>query len=101
MKRFLALMLAVGLTGCATTQSAQQGFVEACSAYSATFQLALSLRQEGKLNDAQIKAVSDLDAQATPLCTGPLPTDPTAATALVTAAATTLTTEVIAQKVSK
>lgn len=101
MKRVLSFLASIALAGCATTQSAQQDYVAACSAYNAAFSTALTLRQQGKLTPAQVQAVSDLDAQATPLCTGALPSDPTVATQQITAAATTLTAEVIVQKVSK
>ena len=101
MKRVLAFLAVSVLAGCATTQSAQQDYVAACSAYNSAFSAALSLRQQGKLTAAQINAVSDLDSQATPLCTGALPSNPTAATQQITAAVTALTTEILVQKVSK
>jgi len=100
-KLALSFLVLAALAGCATTQSAQQGYVEACTAYGAAFTSAVQLRQAGKLNPAQIDAVAKVDAQITPLCTGPLPADPQTATAQITAAVTTLTVELAAQKASK
>jgi hypothetical protein len=75
----------------ATTQSAQVVYTQACSAYGAAFGVALQMRMAGKLNRAQIDQVTLLDSQVTPVCTGPLPADPAAATQQITAAVTTLT----------
>lgn len=94
MKRLFLFLIGVALTalaGCATTtQQAQMQYVQACGAYASAFQAAVTLRSAGKLNAAQIKAVNQADAQITPICTGPLPANPTAATQQVTAAVTTL-----------
>jgi uncharacterized lipoprotein YajG len=87
----LVLIAALALAGCATQQSAQVGYTQACAAYGAAFDAALQLRIAGKLNRAQIDQVTLLDSQITPICTGPLPVDPTAATTQITAAVTTLT----------
>lgn len=85
----IALMMIFG--GCATTtQQAQVQYVQACGAYGSAFSAAVQLRSAGKLNQAQIDAVTQIDRQITPICTGPLPKDPAAATAQVTAAVTTL-----------
>jgi hypothetical protein len=100
---FISAMLA--LAGCASTaapqaptQSAQVGYTQACAAYGAAFSTALELRKAGKLNRAQIDQVTLLDSQITPLCTGPLPADPTAAAQQITAAVTTLTILEVARK---
>jgi len=99
MKRFLLICAAMLLAGCATTtQQAQVQYVQACGAYASAFQAAVTLRSAGKLNAAQIKAVSEADAQITPICTGPLPADPTTATTQVTAAVTTLGLLEVAQQ---
>src|SRR5574337_367544 len=94
MKRLFLFLIGVALTalaGCATTtQQAQVQYVQACGAYGSAFSAAVQLRSAGKLNRAQIDAVTQIDKQITPICTGPLPTDPAAATAQVTAAVTTL-----------
>ncbi len=102
MKKFFALLFAVVLVfgllaGCnsitgnqATTQSAQVTYVQACAAYGAAFSAALDARQAGKLSQAQIRQISLIDTQITPICTGPLPADPTAATQQITAAVTTM-----------
>lgn len=86
----LAIIAVLALAGCATTQNAQVGYTQACSAYGAAFSTALQLRIAGKLNKAQIDQVTLLDSQITPICTGPLPADPTAATQQITAAVTAL-----------
>lgn len=86
----IALMMVFG--GCATTtQGAQVQYVQACGAYASAFSIAVELHRQGKLNQAQINALNQIDAQITPICTGPLPTDPVALTQQVTAAVTTLT----------
>lgn len=102
MKIILAL-IAVSLSGCATTstiQDAQVQYTQACTAYGAAFSAALQLRIAGKLNKAQIAQVGILDTQITPICTGKLPTDLTAATQQITKAVTTLAI-IEAVKVSK
>lgn len=79
------------LAGCATTpQQAQTQYIQACSAYQAAFGAAVQLRQAGKLTPAEITTVSNFDQQITPICTGPLPADPGAATGQITAAVTAL-----------
>jgi hypothetical protein len=80
------------LSACATPQSASWG---------TGFDVALHLRQAGKLNRAQIDQITLLDSQITPLCTGPLPADPSAAARQVTAAVTTLTILGLAAKEAK
>lgn len=91
MKKLLPLLVLAMLAGCATTQSAQVGYTQACAAYGVAFNGALQLRLAGKLNQSQIDNVTLLDQQITPICTGPLPADPAAATAQITAAVTTMT----------
>jgi hypothetical protein len=88
----LALGSALALAGCATgqPQSTQATYTQACATYGAAFATALELRQAGKLNKAQIDQVTLIDSQITPVCTGPLPTDATAATQKVTAAVTSM-----------
>lgn len=91
MKRFLLICTAMLLAGCATTtQQAQVQYVQACGVYSSLFSTAVTLRQQGKLNAAQISAISQVDAQITPICSGPLPANLTVATQQVTTAITTL-----------
>lgn len=100
MKR-LTLICALALSGCATTQSTQTTYVEACAAYGAAFNVALQLRVAGKMNQAQIDQVTLIDQQITPICTGVLPVDATAATTQITAAVTTLTLMEVVKKASK
>lgn len=97
---FLAMIglgSALTLAGCQTLpnltpqQATQLTYTQACAAWDAAFQAALQLRIAGKLNKAQIDQITLLDSQATPICTGPLPADSTAAAQKVTAAVTTLT----------
>lgn len=101
MKTILALALSLCLASCATTQSTQVAYVQACGAYSAAFSTAVSLRAAGKLSQADIDAITLMDTTVTPICTGPLPADPTAATQQVTAAVTTLLLMEAAKKVSQ
>jgi hypothetical protein len=85
---------AVLLTGCATTSQApatQVAYTQACAAYGVAFSGALEMRRAGKLTKAQIDQVTLLASQITPICTGTLPADATAATQQITAAVTTLT----------
>lgn len=90
MNKFTIILLLSFLAGCATTQSAQVGFVRACSAWDGTFKLAVVAREKGKLTPLQIERISTLDGTVTPLCTGPLPADADEATRKVTAATTEL-----------
>jgi hypothetical protein len=98
------LVLAAAVSGCASptagtpSQAAQVGYAQACAAYAAMFATALELRKAGKLNPAQINQVTLIDSQVTPVCTGPLPADPDAATVQITAAVTALTILEVAQK---
>ncbi len=104
----LAILAVLALAGCAsitgpnaTPQTAQVTYTQACAAYGAAFSGALQMRKAGQLNRAQIDQVTLLDSQITPICTGPLPKDPTVATTQITAAVTALTILQAAQKVSK
>jgi hypothetical protein len=97
MKKLLILAACIALTACAsitgpdaTPKSAQASYVEACADYSAAFEGARQLRVAGKLNKAQIDQVTLIDSQITPMCLGPLPADPVAATQAITAAVTKL-----------
>jgi hypothetical protein len=96
-KIIITLTLAFAMVGCtsisgpqATTQSAQVAYIRACGAYNVAFKAALDARIAGKLNASQIAQVSLVDSQITPICTGPLPADPTKATVQITAAITSL-----------
>lgn len=86
----LVAAMAAALAACTTTQTTQTGYVQACAAYGVAFDAALHAREAGKLNQAQIDQVTLIDSQITPLCTGPLPADPEAATVQITTAVTTL-----------
>lgn len=86
----------IGMSGCTTTaasaptQAPAVTYTQACATYGAAFATALELRRAGKLNKPQIDQVTILDSQVTPICTGPLPADPTAATVQITSAVTAL-----------
>jgi hypothetical protein len=95
---FLAMLglTALTLTGCMTPttqptpQATQVSYTQACAAWGAGFSVALEMRRAGKLSPSQIDQITLLDNTVTPLCTGPLPADPTQAAQQVTAAVTTL-----------
>lgn len=93
--RLKFLIPALLLASCAapSTQSPapQVTYTQACAAYGAAFASALQLRHAGRLNRAQIDQVTLLDNQVTPICTGAMPADATAATQQITAAVTALT----------
>jgi hypothetical protein len=82
-------------------QSTQVTSTQACASWGAAFDVALQLRKAGKLNRAQIDQITLLDSQVTPICTGPMPTDPDTAAKQVTAAVTTLTILELAAKEAK
>jgi hypothetical protein len=88
----LALGSALALAGCATgqPQAPQVTYTQACAAWGAGFSVALEMRKTGKLTPEQIDQVTILDSQINPICTGPLPTDPAAATVQITSAVTAL-----------
>lgn len=86
----LALAACQSMPSQSTAQSTQVTYTQACSSWGAAFATALELRRAGKLNQAQIDQITLLDAAVNPICTGPLPADPTAATQQVTTAVTTL-----------
>lgn len=96
MKRILAIALALSLAGCAamnpnaTTQQVQAQHVATCGLYANAFHAAVQLRQAGKLNQAQIDQITQIDNQINPLCHGPLPTNSTAEVQQITTAVTTL-----------
>lgn len=97
--RILTFVLVLGLAACTTTQTTQVTYVQACGAYSAAFSTAVALRQAGKLSQAEIDTITLVDSKITPICTGPLPVDPTAAAQQVTAAVTQLLILEAAKKV--
>ena len=97
MKKLILFTAILSLSGCALspaantqTVAAQTQFTQACGAYGVAFATALQLREAGQLSPAQIADVSRNDQLITPLCTGPMPTNATAATTEVMAAVTTL-----------
>jgi hypothetical protein len=89
------------MPGATPAQSTQVTSTQACASWGAAFDVALQLRKAGKLNRAQIDQITLLDSQVTPICTGPMPTDPDTAAKQVTAAVTTLTILELAAKEAK
>jgi hypothetical protein len=100
-KLMLALCCVAALAGCANTQSTQVSYVQACAGYGVAFNTALNLRIANKLTPAQIDQVTLIDSQITPICTGPLPVNPEAATVQITAAVTSLALIEAINRVSK
>ena len=98
MKKLIAIFLMV-LAGCATTQSTQVAYVQACATYGAALNIAVAMMNQHKLTPTEIDQISAIDQQIYPICTGALPADPTAATQQITAALTTLTILETAKKV--
>ncbi len=91
------LMLTALLDGCASgpnapnaTQNAQVNYIQACNAWGSALTAAAKLRLDGELSAQAVQQITTLDATITPVCVGPLPADPTAATAQITAAVTEL-----------
>lgn len=101
MKKIIAIALLCVLAACATTESAQTSYVKACAAYNAAFATALQLRIDGKLSKSEVDSITLISSQVTPICTGPLPANPEAATQQVTAAVTTITIMEAIKKASK
>jgi uncharacterized lipoprotein YajG len=91
LKLSVAALLLAGCASTPSTQTTQVTYTQACAAYGAAFAGALQLRKAGKLNQTQVDQVTLLDGQITPICTGALPADATAATQQITAAITALT----------
>jgi len=102
MKKLFAVLILMALTACATTQSAQTSVLQGCDAYVAAMTTASDLRDAGKLSTSDIATVTAIRKTIGPICESKTaPVDPTAATQQVTAAVTTLTVNIIANKVSK
>jgi|SRR5882672_2847743 len=100
MKKLIFLAILV-LAGCATAQSTQVAYVQACGTYGAALNIAVSMMNAHKLTSAEIEQISVLDDQIYPICTGALPVDPAEATKQITAAVTTLTIIETIKKVGK
>src|ERR1700731_898381 len=86
-----AIVAATVLAGCATTQSTQVAYVQACGTYTAGLSIAVKLMQDGKLTPAGIAQITTHDNQIYPVCAGQLPAYPTAPTKHITTAITPLT----------
>ena len=87
MKKYLILSLALLLGACAT-QNPQLLYMQACNTWGSSLTAAAKLRLDGKLSPQAVQQITTLDAVITPICTGPLPVNVTAATAQVAAAVT-------------
>lgn len=94
MKKYLVLSFSLLLGACASgpnaTQNAQVNYIQACNAWGSALTAAAKLRLDGKLSAQAVQQITTLDATITPICTGPLPADPTAATTQITTAVTEL-----------
>lgn len=93
--KWASMLCFLSLAGCAGLQSGQQAqvaYVQACAAYGAAFSTALQLREAGKLTPVQIDHVTIADQIITPICTGPMPSNPAAETAQIFSAAAQLET---------
>ena len=86
----LAAVAVLALGACKTLQNADTAYFQACNAYGSALTAAAKLRLDGKLSPQAVQQISLVDSQITPICTGPLPANPQAATAQITAAVTTL-----------
>lgn len=93
----IAIIAMMALAGCAT-QAPQVSAVQACAAYNAAINSAITLREQGKLSPAQIAEITNIDAAASPICTGPMPTTTSQQVATVVNAAAIITTMKGAQK---
>ena len=81
MLRNLSLLLTLAfLAGCAATPgsgpSPQSVFAGTCTAYTGALTAITPLKAAGKLTAGQIATVNTINATVTPLCEGPLPSNP-------------------------
>jgi hypothetical protein len=97
----LILVLAIMVGACATTPAVrpdgqatapaeQIAFYQECLSYYAALSIAQSAYNSGKLNAAQTTQLKTISATISPICSGPLPTNPQDATNKVAAAVTAL-----------
>ena len=95
MRESIVLLALLGLTACTagltTTQQPKVSLAQACTAYGTALSAAAQANNAKQLTKAQVTTVSSADAQASPLCSGLTPLDPTAAITTVTAATTSIT----------
>lgn len=68
----LTIIAMMAMAGCAT-QTPQVSAVQACTAYKAAINSAITLRDQGKLSPAQITEITNIDSVASSICTGPMP----------------------------
>lgn len=73
----LPLMLAACATVPGTGPSPQSVFAGTCTAYTGALTAVTPLKASGKLSPAQIATVNTVNATVSPLCEGPLPSNPT------------------------
>ena len=97
----LAGLIGLTLASCANLQQAQTTFVQSCGAYDIAFKGAIQLREAGQLTSTDIDTITLLDKTITPICTGPIPTNPDTATTQVEAAVTQITVDILNQHASK
>lgn len=89
MKKYLAIaIVALGLSGCAwlannlggtpsqgTKATIVEVFADSCNAYASALNLATQAMQANLLSEAQIADIEKARSGATPVCTGPQPTN--------------------------
>ena len=79
--RLVLALLPLTLMACAATPgsgpSPQSVFAGTCTAYTGALTAITPLKASGKLSPGQIATVNTINATVTPLCEGPLPSNPT------------------------
>lgn len=102
MKKIFGIAMLLALTACATQQvTLEQQYVQSCTAYEAAFKTVNTLDKQNRLSASEIATVLKVDSIVTPLCTGKMPADLNASLTQITQATTTLTVQIIADKVSQ
>ena len=80
-RNLVLALLPLALVACATTPgsgpSPQTVFAGTCTAYTGALTALTPLKAAGKLSAGQIATINTVNATVTPLCEGPLPSNPT------------------------
>lgn len=80
MKKLLVPAIALAMAACSSQQlTPAQQYVAACGTYATAFSTMVQLREAGQLTPQAINAVTVADTLVSPMCTPPLPANPTAA----------------------
>ena len=91
--KYLPFLLLAGCVNAPQATPAQQQaitFAQACSGYAAALSSAIALNNQGKLAKSQVQAITLIDADISPICTGPVPANNNVLITKVTAATTQL-----------